>query len=119
MIILNSSTSNDATYVKTLIHIKGPQPLEIIPRKVIDYSHEVFPSDRNDKHTEMEYSIPYEDGVVCFKEIRNLSFQRNMRSFGQLNIEQWQRTLVDRPSKGRLTVTISIHQGLDQPQNRF
>ena len=67
--------------LRHLIHIKGPQPPEIIPRKVTLIIHMKFsPSDRNDKHTGMEYSIPCEDGVACFKEISSLILSKEHES---------------------------------------
>ena len=113
--------SNDATYVKTLNPHKGPATTRNnSTQSYVDYSHEVFPSDRNDKHTEMEYSIPYQDGIACFKKIRNLILSKKHEVFWPV---EYRTVAADSgwisPSKDRLTVTISIHQGLDQPHEPF
>ena len=113
--------SNDATYVKTLNPHKGPATTRNnSTQSYVDYSHEVFPSDRNDKHTEMEYSIPYQDGIACFKKIRNLIRSKKHEVFWPV---EYRTVAADSgwisPSKDRLTVTISIHQGLDQPHEPF
>ena len=112
---------NDTTYIKTLNPHNGPATSRNNSTKnYVDYSHQVFPSDRNDKHTEMEYSIPYQDGVACFKEIRNLILSRKHEVFWPV---EYRTVAADTgwisPSKNRLTVTISIHQGLDQAHEPF
>tara|TARA_B100000700_G_scaffold227030_1_gene250661 strand:+ start:1484 stop:2665 length:1182 start_codon:yes stop_codon:yes gene_type:complete len=112
---------NDTTYIKTLNPHNGPATSRNnSTQNYVDYSHQVFPSDRNDKHTEMEYSIPYHDGVACFKEIRNLILSRKHKVFWPV---EYRTVAADSgwisPSKNRLTVTISIHQGLDQPHEPF
>ena len=112
---------NDATYVKTLNPHKGPATTRNnSTQSYVNYSHEVFPSDRNDKHTEMEYSIPYQDGIACFKKIRDLIRSKKHEVFWPV---EYRTVEADSgwisPSKNRLTVTISIHQGLDQPHEPF
>ena len=112
---------NDTTYIKTLNPHNGPATSrKKRTQNYVDYSHQVFPSDRNDKHTEMEYSIPYQDGVACFKEIRNLILSKKHEVFWPV---EYRTVAADSgwisPSKNRLTVTISIHQGLDQPHEPF
>jgi FAD/FMN-containing dehydrogenase len=84
------------------------------------WSHEVLANDRPDKHTEMEYSIPAAHGPECIRALRALI----VRDFADLTwpIEYrtlaaddvWLSTAYERP-----TVTISVHQGIDLPDERL
>ena len=75
------------------------------------YSFEVLPSHRPVPHTEMEYSIPAEQGPECLANIRELLHTRfpdvawpvEYRTVAEDDI--WLST-----ANGRPTVTISVHQ---------
>lgn len=80
------------------------------------WSYDVFANDRPDKHSEMEYSVRTEDGVACLREIRELV----ARDFPTLAWPIEYRTLAAddvwlSTAYERATVTISVHQGVDQP----
>lgn len=113
--------ANDTTYIKTLNPHEGPATRkDDFDRDYIDYSHRVFPSERNEKHTEMEYSVAYENGPSCFMEIRDLVLSGKHQVLWPIEY----RTVAKdtgwiSPAKDRLTVTISIHQGVDQPHESF
>lgn len=80
------------------------------------WSYEVLANDRPHKHSEMEYSVPARHGPACLRAIRALL----ARSFGDLAWpveyrtlaadDVWLSTAYERP-----TVTISVHQGIDRP----
>jgi FAD/FMN-containing dehydrogenase len=84
--------------------------------KRLAWSYEVLANDRPDKHTEMEYSVPRQSGADCLRALREMI----ARDFPDLawpleyrNLaadEVWLSTAYRRPS-----VTISVHQGIDQP----
>lgn len=86
------------------------------------WSYEVLPNHRTWPHTEMEYSVPLDDGPACLTEIRDL-LQRDFpdmpwpveyRSLAADDV--WLSTAHERP-----TVTISLHQGVevdDEPMFR-
>ena len=81
------------------------------------WSHEVFPSHRPHLHTEMEYSVPEENGIACFREIRNL-IQKDFPSlqwpveFRTLAADDvWLSTAFERP-----TVTLSVHQTIKEDE---
>lgn len=81
------------------------------------WSYEVFPSHRPQLHTEMEYSVPEENGIACFREIRSL-IQREFRElywpveFRTLAADDvWLSTAFERPS-----VTLSVHQTIKEDE---
>jgi FAD/FMN-containing dehydrogenase len=82
----------------------------------IGASHEIFPSIREDRFNEMEYSVPAERGVECFREIREMMQSHHpdvvwpveIRNLAEDNIPL--STASRRPS-----MTLSIHQGADLP----
>jgi FAD/FMN-containing dehydrogenase len=80
------------------------------------WSDEVLANDRPEKHTEMEYAVAAEDGPACFRALRD----RIARDFPDLRWPLEYRTLAAddlwiSPASGRATVTISVHQGVDLP----
>ena len=88
-------------------------PVEVAKRERMGWSHQIISSIRDDKHTEMEYSVPAEVGQVCFHEVRAMIHQR----FPELAWPLEYRTLAadDLPissASGRETVTISVHQDI-------
>jgi FAD/FMN-containing dehydrogenase len=76
---------------------------------------EVFPSDRDVRFNEMEYSVPFAAGWDCFCELRELM----LRDFPKLPWPIEYRTLAAdaiplSTAEGRETVTLSIHQGAER-----
>ena len=111
----------DKAYAKALHpHPGPPDPLADQPKERIDRAYRVFPSIRDDKHTEMEYSVPSELGPSCFRAIRAL-----MRSqFPDVAWPAEYRTVAAdsgwiSPARGRATVAISVHQGIGLPFEEF
>lgn len=80
----------------------------------VAWSYEVLSNHRPARHTEMEYSLPAEQGPACFGELRRLFRER----FGEMAWpveyrtlaadEVWLSTAYRRP-----TVTLSVHQGAE------
>lgn len=79
----------------------------------VGWSYEVLPNHRPHLHTEMEYSVPAENGQACFAEIRQLIHHRfpgvrwpvEYRTVAADDI--WLSMASDRD-----TVTISVHQDI-------
>ena len=76
---------------------------------------EAFPSDRDIRFNEMEYSVPYADGWACFVALR----ERFLKDFPRLPWPIEFRTLAadDLPlstAQGRDTITLSVHQGAER-----
>ena len=80
------------------------------------WSYEVLANERNDKHTEMEYSVPVARGPACFAALR----ARIARDFPDLRWPLEFRMLAAddlwlSTASGRATATISVHQGVELP----
>jgi FAD/FMN-containing dehydrogenase len=96
-----------------------PPPLDG-PGERIGWAHRIYPSVREQKFNEMEYSVPAEAGPDCFREIREC-----MRS----QFPKWvwpveYRTLAAddamlSTANGRATVTISVHQDARRPYEPY
>ena len=86
----------------------------------VDWSHRIFPSERNNRFVEMEFAVPAADGPTCMHEIRAL--MREHHPNVQWPVEY--RTLAAddswlSPAYARESVTISIHQAADLPYRDF
>lgn len=80
-------------------------------------SYEVLPNHRPHLHTEMEYSVPAEDGAACLMDIRALI----QTSFPQVRWPVEYRTVAQDDiwlsmANGRPTVTISVHEDIRQDE---
>lgn len=84
------------------------------------WSHEVLPNHRPVPHTEMEYSVPAEQGIACMTEIRELLANRfpdvawpvEYRTLAADDV--WLSTAYERE-----TVTISVHLGMDEDDEPY
>lgn len=75
------------------------------------WSYEVLPNAREQRHTEMEYSIPADQGPACLSALRELILSR----FADVRWPVEYRHLAEddvwlSTAYGRPTVTISVHQ---------
>jgi FAD/FMN-containing dehydrogenase len=84
------------------------------------WSYEVLSNHRPYLHTEMEYSVPADRGPECMRAIRELVHRdfRQMKwpvEYRTLAADDvWLSTAYERP-----TVTISVHQGVDEPEEPY
>ncbi|MCR9262157.1 MAG: FAD-binding protein [Pseudomonadaceae bacterium] len=77
------------------------------------WSYEVLPNHRPHKHTEMEYSIPFEHGPACMRDIQQLlttdfpdvRWPVEYRTLAADDV--WLSTAYERP-----TITISVHEDI-------
>lgn len=88
-----------------------PDPMTRVEGQRIDHSYRVFPSVRQVKHVESEWSVPAERGPECFREIHALMTTRHTDA--RMAVEY--RTVSEddlplSPNYGRASVTISIHE---------
>lgn len=86
----------------------------------VDWSHRIFPSERNNRFVEMEFAVPAGDGPACMHEIRALMQEQHPDV--QWPVEY--RTLAAddgwlSPAYQRESVTISVHQAADLPYADF
>ncbi|MDG2049709.1 MAG: D-arabinono-1,4-lactone oxidase [Myxococcota bacterium] len=80
------------------------------------WSDEVLANDRPERHTEMEYSVPIQQGPECFRALRrmitesfpNLRWPLEYRTLAADDV--WLSSAYDRPC-----ATLSVHQGVDAP----
>ncbi|MFN8618138.1 MAG: D-arabinono-1,4-lactone oxidase [Dehalococcoidia bacterium] len=90
------------------------------PGERTGWSHRIYPSVRDQKFNEMEYSVPAEAGPACFREVREV-----MRTeFPKWGWPVEYRTLAAddamlSPANGRPTVTISVHQDASRPYEPY
>jgi FAD/FMN-containing dehydrogenase len=104
----------DACEMKVLNKTDAP-PATLGEREYVAPAWQAFPSDRDVRFNEMEYSVPFERGWDCFLELREMM----LRDFAKLPWPIEFRTLAadDIPlstAQGRETVTLSVHQGAER-----
>lgn len=92
-----------------------PDPMPSVEGQRIDHSYRVFPSVRQVKHVESEWSVPAENGPDCFREIQALMTTKHAHV--RMPVEY--RTvaadnLLLSPNYGRASVAISIHEFVDR-----
>lgn len=111
----------DLAHTKTLNPTdRAPDELPDIEGERIDDSAHIFPSVREVKFNEIEYSLPFAHGPDCFREIREL-----MRSeYPNVTWPVEYRTqaadeIYLSPAFGRETVAISVHQAAELPCRDF
>ena len=98
----------------------GDAALSNADRDRVDDSWRIFPTVRENRFNEMEYSLPSERGVECFLEVRELM----RRTHTQVAWPVEYRTVAAddifiSTAEGRRSVTISIHQGVGLPHAEF
>jgi FAD/FMN-containing dehydrogenase len=89
-------------------------------RERVDESWRIFPTVRENRFNEMEYSLPAGRGVECFLEIRELMRRKHTDVAWPV---EYRTVAADdiliSPAQGRATVAISIHQGASLPYAAF
>jgi FAD/FMN-containing dehydrogenase len=116
--------ADDAASTKTLNPTQRPPTADEAPsqaamgagltsaeRDRVADSWQIFPTVRENRFNEMEYSLPAERGVECFLEIRDLMRTRHTQVAWPV---EYRTVAADdvflSPAQGRATVAISIHQ---------
>jgi FAD/FMN-containing dehydrogenase len=112
----------DACFMKTLQPTeREPDPMPEVKGERIDWSDRVFPSERNVKFDEIEFSMPADHGPSCFAELRALLLGP-YRGIVEWPLE-YRTVAADElwlsPASGRQTVSISAHQGVGLPRDDF
>ena len=83
-------------------------------------AHHVFPSARENRFVEMEYSVPADAGPICFAELRRLMRERHPAVRWPI---EFRRVAADdlwlSPAHGRAVAAISVHQGRGLAYRRF
>lgn len=124
--------ADDCAFTKTLNPTDRPRfgsPLEAAgqgsglasaERDRVDDSWRIFPTVRENRFNEMEYSVPAERGVECFLEVRDLMRTKHPQAAWPV---EYRTVAADEilisPAQGRATVAISIHEGAALPHAAF
>jgi FAD/FMN-containing dehydrogenase len=89
-------------------------------RERVDDSWRIFPTVRENRFNEMEYSLPAERGVECFLEIRELMRRKHQDVAWPIEYRtQAADDILISAAQGRPTVAISIHQAAALPYQAF
>ncbi len=90
-----------------------------VPERV-DWSHRIYPSERQVKFVEMEFAVPYASGPECFCAIRDLMLNRYPQVTWPIEYRtQRADDIFLSPAFGRDVVTISLHEAPDRPYEAF
>jgi FAD/FMN-containing dehydrogenase len=109
--------ARDVAEVKILDETQAPpDPLPERRYERIDHSDRVLPSVREERFVELEYALPAEAGLACFRELRALMQRRHPDVVWPVEV----RTVAGdgallSPAHGRDTITVSVHQGAGLP----
>lgn len=89
-------------------------------RERVDDSWRIFPTVRENRFNEMEYSVPAERGPECFLEVRELIRTKHRQATWPV---EYRTVAADdipiSPAQGRATVAISVHEGAALPHAAF
>jgi len=89
-------------------------------RERVDDSWRIFPTVRENRFNEMEYSLPAARGVECFLEIRDLMRRKHPDvAWPSEYRTQAADDILISAAQGRPTVAISIHQAAALPYRSF
>jgi FAD/FMN-containing dehydrogenase len=98
----------------------APDPLDARKGERIDWSHRIFPSQRDLRFNEMEYAVPAASGPACFAAVRE---RMRTRHADVLWPVEYRTVAADdgwlSPMHGRDSVAISIHQDAALPCDAF
>ncbi|MEM7362905.1 MAG: D-arabinono-1,4-lactone oxidase [Pseudomonadota bacterium] len=91
-----------------------------IGKERIDYSHRIFPSERNNKFNEIEFAVAAKHGPDCLHEMRQLMQTKYADVVWPI---EYRTVAADdiylSPAYGRATITLSLHQGAGLPYEAF
>lgn len=97
-----------------------PDPMEGVKGERIDWSFRIFPSVRDLRFNEMEYSVPAASGPACFAAVRERMRARHPDVLWPV---EYRTVAADpgwlSPMHGRDSVAISIHQDASLPCDAF
>jgi FAD/FMN-containing dehydrogenase len=82
----------------------------------VDWSWRIYPSTRTFPFVEMEYSVPLAKGPAAMREVRRLMQTRHPECTWavEYRTQPGEQSLLS-PTRGRESVTISLHQAMDLP----
>jgi FAD/FMN-containing dehydrogenase len=96
-------------------------PFARLLREEVGWSNEITPNLRELRFEEMEYAVPVEQGLACFREVRQRIRERWRHLVGWRVL--YRTTAADDAflslAHGRTTATISLHQNATLPFREF
>jgi FAD/FMN-containing dehydrogenase len=124
---------DDAAFTKTLNPTERPSTVPVdcaggnegaslssFERERVAESWQIFPTVRENRFNEMEYSVPAERGVECFLEVRELVRRKHTAVTWPIEYRtQAADEILISAAQGRATVAISIHQAAELPHAAF
>jgi FAD/FMN-containing dehydrogenase len=125
--------ADDAAFTKTLNPTDLPSgagaPASVPPEGAglasaetdrVEVSWKIFPTVRENRFNEMEFSVPAERGIECFLEVRDLVRRKHTDMTWPIEYRtQAADEIFLSPASGRATVAISIHQAATLPHEAF
>jgi FAD-linked oxidoreductase len=86
----------------------------------VDWSYRIFPSERNVKFNECEFSLPAADGPDALREIRALMLGKHRDVLWPIEYRTLGADDIDLgTAQGRATIAISVHQAAELPYQAF
>lgn len=99
---------------------REPDSMDDHEHERIDFSHRIYPSDRNTLFNEIEFAIPEANGPDCVRELRELMRTKHTEYRWPLEYRTVAADDIDlSPCYRRDTVTISAHQSAKREYEPF
>lgn len=88
--------------------------------EVVDWSYRAYPSARNVPFVEMEYTLPLAEGPSAIREVRRMmqATHPDCTWAVEYRTQPGESSLLS-PTQGEASATISLHQAVGQPWERF
>ena len=88
--------------------------------EAVDWSWRIYPNQRNLPFVELEYAVPLERGPEAMRALREVMRERHPGCAWavEYRTQPGEDALLS-PTQGRDSVTISVHQAVDQPWEAF
>ena len=108
---------NDKAEVKIIdVTTAEPDPLCDTPYQRIDHSDRILPSIREERHVEIEYNVPAENGIDAFLAVRECMQKRHSDVLWPVELRTVAADDIPlSPAHERHGMTVSVHQGQGLP----
>lgn len=119
--VLKTLEETDAAPVRPEIREYPPGTLErYLKPEAIDWSWRIFPNQRNLPFVELEYTLPLDQGPAAMRELREVVRSRHPDCAWAVEYRtQPGEDASISPTQGRDSATISVHQAIDLPWERY
>jgi FAD/FMN-containing dehydrogenase len=88
--------------------------------EAVDWSYRIYPSQRTVPFVELEYTLPFSEGFAAIREARDVMQKQHpdCRWAVEYRTQPGEDAWLS-PTQGADSVTISVHQAIDQPWEAF